>query len=239
VAGGKPATRWVPCTHHLTFIGAAPPDALGNVYQQVFWYDIDSQVVQQLTSDPYSHTEAYMFQAPEFGDAYVLTTVANGGQIEVYEQTDTMSSGAPVLQLVNRITSNDPQEPYIIGTEPFIHCSPTCKTYVFMKLTPVPIDANNDNLNKVANGIAVAGIDPAQPLFKLLYPSWATPTIQRMDLEYFITANGPYLYYDRNTIASPTTTFVQSGRWYVDMQLGAPSGPCVGSSAEGGMLPGC
>jgi len=237
VSGDKPAIHWVACTHQLVFIGAAPPDGSGNVYHQVFWYDADTQAVQQLTLDPADHAEAFMFQAPEFNDASVLYTIINNVEIDVYEQTGVGDNGAPTFQLVNQITSPDPAEPYISGTEPFIHCTPTCQTYIFMKLQSDIRDLSN--INTVANGLAVTNITPTQRLFKILIPQAATPTIQRNDAEYYITANGPYLYYSRNIVSSATTQFQPQGRYFIDMQLGAPSGACVGSSAEGGMLPGC
>lgn len=235
ISGGKPGARWVPCTHQLVFVGAGPPDASGHSYQQVFWYDTDTQGVQQLTIDSHEHAEAFMFQAPEFGDNYVVYTVTNSVAIDIYEQNGVGSNGAPLLQLVNHITSPDPTEPYIDETEPFINCTPNCQTYIFMKLKSTIPSASSSS----PNGLAVTNINPAQPLFKILIPQWATPDIQRMNPKYFITANGPYLYFARNTIASPTTKFYKQGRWYIDMQLGIPSGPCVGSSAESGMLPGC
>ena len=58
--------RWVPCTHQLTFQGSAPPDSQGHVYQQVFWYDIDTQVVQQLTKNSHGEHTWCMFEAPHF-----------------------------------------------------------------------------------------------------------------------------------------------------------------------------
>jgi hypothetical protein len=238
ITGEKPAFRWVPCTHELTFIGAALPDASGNVYQQVFWYSTDTQVVQQLTFGAYQHSEVFMFKAPEFDDAYVLYTVANNLEIDVYQQTGTDSEGAPTLQLINQIRSPDPAEPFIVGSEPFINCTPTCQSYVFMKLQSTLANPVS-GVSVIANGLAVTNINPAQPIFKVLVTQQSTPTIQRNDPEYYITANGPYLYYERNTISSATTRFQPQGRFYIDMQLGAPSGECVGSSAEGGMAPGC
>jgi hypothetical protein len=237
VSGDKPAVRWVPCTHQLVFIGAAPPDGSGDVYYQVFWYNFDTQAVQQLTLDGTDHAEGFMFQAPEFNGAYVFYTISNNVEIDVYEQTGVGSNGAPTFQLVNQITSPDPAEPYISGTEPFINCTPTCQTYIFMKVQSTLRTASN--INSIPNGLAVTNINPAQPLFKILVPEASTPTIQRNDAEYYITANGPYLYYSRNVITSATTQFQAQGRYFIDMQLGAPTGVCVGSSAEGGLLPGC
>jgi hypothetical protein len=235
-SAGKPGARWVPCTRQLTFVGSAQPNASGTVYQQVFWYDTDTNVVQQLTVDATQHAEVFMFQAPEFNDAYVFYTIVNSLEIDIYEQSGVLSNGAPTFQLVNRITSTDPAEPYIAGTEPFINCTPVCQSYILMRLQSIVPGAISPN---VPNGVAVTNINPAQPIFKVLATQASTPTIQRMDLEYYITPNGPYLYYDRNTINSATTQFQYGGRYYIDMQLGAPSGICVGSSAEDGMAPGC
>jgi hypothetical protein len=237
ISGGKPAIRWVPCTHQMVIIGAAPPDDSGSVYQQVYWYDTDTQVSQQLTFAPTEHAGAYIFQAPEFNNAFVLYTVINDIEIDIYKQTGTGSNGAPTFQLVNQIRSPDPAEPFIHGSEPFINCAPTCQSYIFMKLQSTI--SNASNINYAASGVAVTNINPAQPVFKILIQQLATPTVQQNDLEYYITPNGPYLYYQRNTIQSATTQFQYQGRFFIDMQLGAPSGPCVGSSAEGGMLPGC
>jgi|SRR5580658_2169510 hypothetical protein len=235
ISGGKPGARWVPCTHQLVFVGAAPPNSQGISYQQVFWYDIDTNVVQQLTVDNNQHAEGFMFQAPEFNDTYVLYTVTSNNEIDVYEQTGVASNGAPTFQLVNKITSNDLSEPYISETEPFINCTPQCQTYIFMKLQSTP----GQNNEYETNGLAVTNISPSQPMFQVLIPQSITPTVQRMNPKYFITSNGPYLYYARNTIQSGTTQFKKTGRWFINMQLGTPSGSCVGSSAEGGMQPGC
>jgi len=234
VSGGKPSIRWVACTHQMVFVGAAPPDAFGNVYEQVFLYDADTQIVQQLTFDPVDHAEAYMFKAPEFNDAYVVYTIVNGTAIDIYEQTGTGEDGSPTLQLVNEITSPDPAETYMTGTEPFINCTPVCATYIFMRLESA---ASYTSANG-ANGVAVAKIDPENPLFKILVPQAFAPSVQRIDLEYYVTPNGPYLYYDRSPVLHQSP-FVFGNRYFIDMQLGAPSGPCVGSSAEGGLMPGC
>ena len=68
--------RWVPCTHWLTFQGNVTIGT--NTLQQVFWYDTDTQVVQQLTFDPTTKQRALMFKAPEFQDQYVLDDAGRG-----------------------------------------------------------------------------------------------------------------------------------------------------------------
>jgi len=228
--------RWVPCTHQLLFLGSATNSTTGLPVQQVFWYDTDTDVVQQLTTNTHGKHTAFMFQAPDFNDNYIFFTVSDRLEIDVYQQTGTLSNGAPKFTLVNQIRSPDSTEPYINSPEPFINCTPVCATYVFMTLS-----ATNDSQNghTEPNGVAVTALNPAAPLFKVLVPASALPSAQRLDPEYYITANGPYLYYQLGTVASGSKPFHNLGEYYIDMQLGVPTGACVGSSAEDGLLPGC
>ena len=229
------AERWVPCTHQLLFIGQAGSNAPGGGNAQIFWYDTDTAVSQQLTTDANNHTDGFMFQAPEFDDSYVFYTVSGNLSIDVYEQTGVAGNGAPTFTLINQITSPDPLEPYISSTEPFINCTPACQTYIFMTLSSV----SHSPSRSTPNGLAVTNLNPAQPMFKILVAAQSMPLKQRADPEYFISARGPLLYYTRIAALTPTTPYKKEGQFFIDMELGTPSGPCVGSSAEGGLLPGC
>jgi len=60
-----------------------------------------------------------------------------------------------------------------------------------------------------------------------------------VDPEYYITPNGPLLYYNRIVPETGSTNYKNEGEYFINMQLGAPAGNCVGSSAEGGLQPGC
>jgi hypothetical protein len=223
--------RWIPGTHQLVFTGSAPPDASGIVYDQIFWYDADTGIVAQLTDDPTNKGAAFMFMAPDFADNYILFTVANQTSIQVFEQSGVNPDGSPMLTQVNTITSPDPAEPYMNSPEPFINCTPACTTYIFSTLA--------GSAAPRTNGLAVMTLNPAAPMFKILVPTGSAPARKRSDPEYFISANGPYLYYSRIIPATGTQPSRTEGQFYIDMQLGAPSGPCVGSSAEGGLIPGC
>jgi len=228
--------RFVPCTHQLLFQGLAPPGPQGHVFQQVYWYDWDTQVVQQLTADATTKYGGFMFQAPDFNDSYIFFTIANRLTLNVYQQTGVNANGSPAFTKVNSIASTDPAEPYINSAEPFINCTPTCETYVYMTVAKTPT-AQQGVTTPI--GLAVAALNPATPMFTILAPASYTDPVQRLDPEYFVTANGPYLYYNRVQVESGSTTYKNEGLWFIDMQLGTPSGPCVGSSAEGGLLPGC
>jgi hypothetical protein len=213
--------RWVACTHQILFQGNAAPDSNGHVYQQVFWYNIDTNVTQQLTTSAHAKHAGFMFKAPEFNNNFVFFTVSDRLEIDIYQQTGTTAAGAPKFAVVNQIRSPDASEPYINSTEPFINCSPTCKTYIFMTLSST---ADSQNGDTVPNGLAVTNIDPAHPKFKILVPAAAKPTRQRLDPEYFITAKGPYLYYQRIITATSKHRAKNEGEYYLDMQLGPPTG---------------
>jgi hypothetical protein len=228
--------RWVPCTHQLLFIGAGKATD-GKEYDQVFWYDTDTNVVQQLSNDPAAHKAGFMFQAPEFGDQYVFFTLANDLTYQIYLENGTAANGAPTFELINSISSPDPEETILSTPEPFINCTPQCQTYIFTSLGPASPTGPS------GNGLGVMNINPAAPLFEVLVTANSTPLSHRADPEYFITSFGPVLYYDRSAVGGDLPggdkSASHTGHWYIDMLLGAPSGPCVGSSAEGGMMPGC
>lgn len=229
--------RFVSCTTWLTFQGDVQIGT--NTLQQVFWYDRSTGAqATQLTSDPTTKQRSLMFRAPEYGGQYVLITMAADDQIQVYLQTGTQANGAPSLTLVNTIYSPDPAEPWMFDPKIFIHCTaanPTCATYVAVALAPV---VNSEYGETVPNGLAVMNIDPVNPMFNILVPAAKLPATQRFDPKYFITGNnGPVIYYDALLANTATQPYQDLGVYLVNMQLGPPAGPCVGSSAHEGLNP--
>jgi len=227
--------RFVPCTHQVLLQADAPYGTGGTLVQQVFWYDLDTGVVEQLTTDATAKYAGFMFQAPDFGDNYIFFTIASRTTVEVFEQTGTNQNGSPTFTQVNTITSPDPNEPYLNSPEPFINCTPVCATYIFATLSKT-----SDSQNGISkpNGLAVIALNPQTPLFNILVTD-DSPVRQRLDPEYFITPQGPYFYYNRIVPETGTTRYSNEGEYFIDTQLGAPSGSCVGSSAEDGLVPGC
>jgi hypothetical protein len=94
---------------------------------------------------------------------------------------------------------------------------------------------NSQQTETQPNGLGLTNIDPTDPMFKVFDSSATLPYTQRFDPEYFITAQGPYVYYEALLTVTPTQPYTELGHYYIDMQLGPQSGPCVGSSAEGGL----
>jgi hypothetical protein len=226
--------RFVPCTQQVTFQAQAPYGTSGQTVQQVFWYNLATGAVEQITTDPTSKYSAFMFKAPDFGGNYILFTLANHTTIQVFEQTGANGDGSPQFTLVNSIVSPDPNEIYLNTMEPFISCTPTCTTYAFTTLCKTSTCANGIT---EPNGLAVVALSPETPLFNILVQAASFPARQRLDPEYYITPNGPLLYYNRIVPESGSTRYNNEGEFFINMQLGIPSGNCVGSSAEGGLSP--
>jgi hypothetical protein len=229
--------RFVPCTTQMLYQANVPYGATGQTAQQVFWYDWVTGVTEQLTTDPVDKFSGFMFKAPDFGDNYIFYTVSQHKYIEVFEQTGPPNAnGSPNFQLVNTIYSPLLDQQYLNTSEPFINCTPTCTTYAFITIS----SSKTQQGIRYPNGLAVVALNPATPLFYTLVSADAPQTRQRLDPEYFITPQGPYLYYNRIIPLQPgQTQYQNTGEWFIDMQLGAPSGLCVGSSAEDGLPSGC
>ena len=236
--GGSASVRWVPCTTWLTFEAPAPTGTQS--IQQVFWYDRVTQTVQQLTTDAASKHGAQLFRAPEFGGNYLLITVANEETLQIYEQLNgaTYPSGAPVMTLLGNFNSPDTVERYFSDPQAFIHCTaqaPTCQTYLLVGLSAVP-----DYQKSVSqpNGLALMSVDPEQQSFVILAAAQSTPAAQRLNPAYFITSQyGPLVMYDRILTRTTTQDYLNQGIYQINLQLGAPAGPCVGSSAASGLNP--
>jgi hypothetical protein len=104
-----------------------------------------------------------------------------------------------------------------------------------MGLSEVP---NSQQTETQPNGLGVANINPTSPMFEILAPAESSPPTQRLDPKFFITSQyGPMVYYAKMNALTLTQPYSELGIYYINMQLGAPSGPCVGSSAEEGLNP--
>jgi len=238
VSGGSASVRWVPCTTWLTFEAPAPIGT--EAIQQVFWYDRVTQTVQQLTTDAASKHGAQLFRAPDFGGNYLLITVADDETLQIYEQLNgaTYPTGAPVMTLLANFNSPDTVERYFSDPQAFIHCTaeaPTCQTYLLVGLSEVP---DYQKSASQPNGLALMSVDPAQQSFVILAAAQSPPAAQRLNPAYFITSQyGPLVMYDRILTRTTTQHYLNQGIYQINLQLGAPAGPCVGSSAASGLNP--
>ena len=206
--------RWVSGTRKIIFQGH-PVDSPGLLIDQVFLYDTDTGVTEQLTpSDNNGKTSAFMWKAPEFNNEYVFFTMAAlRKQILVYRKLKG-ADGVFRWTVIKTITA-PPALPFFFSPEPFVHNG---RSYIFGN-----VSASSRFFDRsIPTQIAMSGIDPLVSNFRLLTNNSQTPRV-RLDPEFFITAKGPFIYYNR--LVPATAQFpdgINDGVWRVDTKLGPP-----------------
>lgn len=215
--------RWVEGTHMLLLTAPAAPDASGTVYRQVFLYSANDDTLEQLTFEPTSKTSGFMWRAPEYDNSYVFFVRVGVTEVHVYRYLPN-ADGPSSWQVINRIRS-DPDYPYFYSAEPFVH---NRKSWVFFSVS----DEQQGHHIAGSSQIAMSGIGPGEQSFRML--TLDMPDVRaRRDPEYYITANGPYLYYNRYIVLEPGVAQPE-GVFRVDTGLG----PSVPSAATGSVRAG-
>jgi hypothetical protein len=200
--------RWVEGTRDLILTAPAAPDATGAIHTQVFLFHSATGLMEQLTFDALDKVGAFMWSAPEFGGSTVFFTVAGGSRIDVYRQrSGTVCCSS--FDLINTIAM-PPDTPYLGTPGLFVHNG---ASWIFFWASA---DAKNES---GPSRIGLTGIDPAHPSLRML-TEITTPARSRRDPEYFITSNGPYIYYNRFAPAEPGGAMRNEGIYRVDTSLG-------------------
>jgi hypothetical protein len=202
--------RWVAGTNRLLLTVPAAPDASGNVYRQIFLYSTSDGTLQQLTFEPTDKAAAYMWRAPEYDDSFVFFARVGYTEVDVYRYLPD-AGGASTWQVTKRIQST-PDAPYIYSPEPFTYNG---KSWIFFTVSSEQLDHNT-----APSQLALSGIEPDVPTFRLLTTD-GSDQHGRQDPEYYITANGPYIYYNRYIIPDHGVSRSE-GVFRVDTGLGAP-----------------
>lgn len=172
--------RFVDGARAATF--AAPVDGVS----QVFLYWLDQDRAEQITFDDGQkdlHSRPWIWQAPEFGGAYVLATVVDDTELRLYVLPPGGSPGAWTVTGSIRT----PEGGVINSPEPFVHNG---KSYVLFTASKPPAT--------YPSTIFLAGIDEAAPTPLQLTPD--VPLRIRTDPEVFVANDGPYIYYNRAVI---------------------------------------
>ena len=163
--------------------GASFPAPVDGV-SQVFYHDLDSGIDTQLTFDAGQKdlaSRAWIWYAPEFGGAKVMMTVADNTELRIYRE----DPGQQEWMLVRSIRM--PQDGTINSPEYFTYNG---ASYVFFVGSVPPATFPSQ--------LFLANIDPADPLLLQLTPD--SPLRMRTDPEVFIADDGPWIYFNRQTI---------------------------------------
>jgi hypothetical protein len=204
------ARRWVSGTRKVIYLGQ-PDDGTNLLFDQVFLYDTDSGQREQLTFEQVTKTGATMWRAPEFNNEYVFLTMSEQRtKVLIYRQL-TGADGSLRWTVVKTITG-PASLPYFWSPEVFTHNG---RSYVFFQVSAFQSFTDRKNPNQ----LAISGIDPLRVDFRMLTNDSQRPRL-RLDPEFFITARGPYIYYNRAVPETDTNPAVNEGVWRVDTRLG-------------------
>lgn len=216
--------RWVPGT--LDIILTAPqssvPPGTAPGTRQVFLYHSETGAMEQLTFDDVNKFWAFMWPAPEFDNEMVFLVMVGGDRLRIYRDLDDGAGGKAWTNV--KTISMPPDMPYVTSPEPFLYNNQSWITFTLSN------DPTGRNFT-MPSQIAMSGIVPGVDSLRLL--TSATDRVRR-DPEYFITANGPYIYYNRYLPAEGAGGHPTSeGVYRVDTQLG----PCTGCTGIVHSLP--
>ena len=163
--------------------GATMPRVVDGV-SQVFYHDLDTGVETQLTFDGGQkdlQSMAWIWAAPDFGGARVMMTVADNIELRIYRE-DPGPSGWILVRSVRA-----PRGGMVKSPEYFVHDG---ASYVFFVASVPPATFPTQ--------LFLANIDPGNPLLAQLTPD--SPLRMRTDPEVFIADDGPWIYFNRQTI---------------------------------------
>ncbi|MBS0432255.1 MAG: hypothetical protein JSS21_07600 [Proteobacteria bacterium] len=155
--------------------------------QQVFIDWLDTNDVQQITFDDGQkdlHSRPFVWKAPDYGGDLVMETVVDDTELRIYHLPPNGSNTD--WKLVASIRT--PDDGVINSPEHFEYNG---KSYVFFVANVPPL------VNPSA--VFLAGIAAGNPIPRQLTPN--QPQRQRTDPEVFITDGGPYIYYNRGSLA--------------------------------------
>ena len=218
---GGMTRRWVPGTRDV--IITAPTDAVTTpaggavqaalpAWRQVYLYHTRTGTLEQLTFDPVDKLWAFMWAAPEFDNELVFVAVVDNRRLDVYRNFPH-ADGSADWQIVKSIAT-PVETPYVSSPEPFVYNG---ASWIFFSLCSDP----NGRAFTEPSLIALSGVDPGTNTLRLL-TSATDPPRQRRDPEYFITANGAYIYYNRYWLETDARPALSEGVFRVDTGLGPP-----------------
>jgi hypothetical protein len=201
--------RWIPGTHTIIFQGQGQVGV--DDPQQIFTYDIDTGALEQLTFSPTDLLSAFAWHAPEFNNEVVFLTMAKSRtQILVYRK---LPGADKVLRWTVIKTITGPAAlPYFFSPEPFVHNG---RSYIFTEASSSPQFFNLT----IPNQLLVSGVDPLR-VDTVLVTSDTSVYRLRLDPEYYVTAQGPFIYYNRVVPETDTHPAANDGLWRVDLGLG-------------------
>lgn len=193
-AGG----RWV--EGQRAFVSATIVDLV----TQLFWVDIDTEEVTQITFDGDQKYNTFAWHAPEF-DEILISTAINFNRVGIYRKIDDVWTRINTLEFPSRFE-------FVTSPEPFVHNGKSFVTAILSK------DIGVGPLEFVPAGpseVWIANIDPDQQFFRRI--DSRENGVRRSEPEYHPLSTGPAMFYTESAVGATALLRV------ADTGLGSPT----------------
>ena len=211
--------RWVPGTNKIILTYEAPAVAgqvaARQVFRQVYLYSPNDGSLEQLTFEPQSKYWAFMWRAPEYNNEFLFFVMVGSKELHIYRRMD-QGGGMFAWTAINKIPM-PAATPFITSPEPFVHNG---KSWIFFT-----VSAKRDgHTMSSASHVAMTGI-MTEDTIRVLTVDDRKQQMRRKP-GYYITAKGPFLYYNRFAIGASGEA-AHEGVFRLDTGLGPTETPEV------------
>lgn len=154
--------------------------------KQLFWVDIDTEVVNQITFDTDDKFSVFPWYAPEYDDL-LLSAVINFNSVGIFRRINGIWTRIYTFELPSVFQ-------FVSSPEPFVHNNRSYIAVVAAKsligVKPFPY------LPAEESQIWIANIDENAPFFRRI--DNGVPELRRSEPEAFMLTTGPAIYYTQN-----------------------------------------
>jgi hypothetical protein len=172
--------------------------------KQLFWVDIDTDEVSQITFDSNDKFNIFLWHAPEYNDV-LMSAAINFTEVGIFRRINGVWRRFYTFSLPSAFQ-------FISSPEPFVHNGKSFITVIAAKelgSAPLPF------LPKGISEVWVANIDSANPFFRRINNA---DVVRRSEPEPFMLPSGPAVYFTQNDPVTGNATM-----HLADTGLGSPS----------------
>jgi len=153
-----------------------------NGYTQIFRYDLGSSNLTQLTFDAGNKIDAFIWNAPDYGNSQLLYCTVNDTILRLYQKIGN------TFNFVYDIQIPDTSYHYYFSAEPFVFQNNSC---LFLCAATEKFIPGSQNNSKPAD-VWIVALDATQPYFRKVSDNRIA---LRLDPEVFITPTEAFIYY--------------------------------------------
>ena len=172
----------------------SPADVDG--FRQLFWVDIDTGDVTQITFDNTDKHNVVMWRAPEYNDLLLSATI-DYAEVGIYRRIGGIWQRIYTFTLPSEL-------PLLNSPEPFVHNG---RSYIAVVAAQALVGASRSSsptaLPRGSSELWIANIDAADPFFRRIDN---TTQARRVEPEPFMLATGPAVYFTQTDLLNGNAT---------------------------------